>query len=475
MSRILMKNTAYFTAASIAQKVIAFVYFALIAKYLGVENTGSYFLATSMIMMLSVLEDIGLNSVIIREIAKMKDSASDWLSAVMGWKLITIPLTLVLVYFLPIWLGYNEEVTSLIRLGSIILVADTLSLSFYGVLRGMRRLRFESIGIFIAQLTIALVGSYFIITGKASVQILILALAAGSIVNMLYSGSIVFQKLGIASIIPRWDMGLKPVRMASAFFLAAIFTKVYSYIDTIVISKVLGETSVGIYAIAYKLTYSFQFLPLAFVAALYPSMSHAAHKPEILKKQLLHSYWYMFLLATPIVFGIWALAEPIVITFSSEEFLDAVPVLRTMIFVLYFIFLDFPIGSLLNATNRQAIKTTIMGISMAVNIVLNLILIPLIGIMGAAIAALVSLGMLFILDWIFSQSTIRIGIDELIREVWGILLAGGVMAGLVSALSTFVHFIILIPVGALIFIGILIITKSVDIRKMKDLLTGKVV
>ncbi len=442
---------------------------------MGVENTGSYFLATSIVVMLSVLEDIGLNSVIIREIAKKQEAASQWLSAVMGWKLITVPLTLILVYFLPLWLGYDQEVTSLIRFGSIILVADTLSLSFYGVLRGMRRLRFESIGIFLAQLTITIVGSIFILSGKATVQILVLALGAGSIVNMLYSGSVVFRKLGLRSIIPRWDMGLKPVKMASAFFLAAIFTKVYSYIDTIVISKVLGEASVGIYAIAYKLTYSFQFLPLAFVAALYPSMSHASHDSEALKRQLLQSYWYMFLLATPIVFGIWALAEPIVVTFSSEEFIDAVPVLRTMIFVLYFVFLDFPIGSLLNATNRQATKTAIMGVSMLVNIALNVILIPMIGIMGAAIAALCSLGLLFVLDWVFSQKTVRVRIFEFLSITWGILLAGLLMAFIVSSLSDSVHFVALIPLGAIIFFAVLILTKSIDIRKIHAILIGKVI
>ena len=51
------------------------------------------------------------------------------------------------------------------------------------------------------------------------------------------------------------------------FALAAIFVKIYSTTDALLLEFYLGESAVGMYSIAYKLTYAFQFFPMAFVAA----------------------------------------------------------------------------------------------------------------------------------------------------------------------------------------------------------------
>jgi len=46
----LAQNTLYLTLASVGQKAVAFLYFAMIARFMGVEDTGSYFLALAVIL-----------------------------------------------------------------------------------------------------------------------------------------------------------------------------------------------------------------------------------------------------------------------------------------------------------------------------------------------------------------------------------------------------------------------------------------
>ena len=58
------------------------------------------------------------------------------------------------------------------------------------------------------------------------------------------------------------------------FALAAIFAKIYAYMDTFLIKIFLGDEEVGFYSVAYKITFALQFIPLAFVAALYPAFSN---------------------------------------------------------------------------------------------------------------------------------------------------------------------------------------------------------
>jgi O-antigen/teichoic acid export membrane protein len=454
MTQRLAKNTFYLTLASIGQKAVAFLYFALIARLMGAEDTGAYFIALAIVTVIMVLDDIGMTSVLIRETAKKAEDAKMWCRTVMGIKVITMPITVVIAFFLPALMGYSNEVVLLVRIATLIMLADTLSLTFYGILRGLHRLKFESIGIFVGQISTATVGIFFLLSGQGTLPVLIGALAIGSIWNASFSAVQVVRRLGWKSLIPTYTLGWKPVKMAFAFFLAAVFVKIYSYTDSIILERVMGEEAVGFYSVAYKLTYAFQFLPLAFIAALYPTMSAQAKDPVALKKTLLKSFWYLMLLGAPIVFGVWSLAPEIITFFYSEQYLSSILPLQTLIFVLLFIFLDFPIGSLLNATDRQSIKTAIMGATMVVNVVGNLILIPRYEILGASIAAIISFVFMFGAGWIAARRVVDIRLVDLWSNIWHVLLAAILMAAVVVIVKAYMAFYFAIVLGAIVYVSL---------------------
>lgn len=465
----LAQNTLYLTLASVGQKTVAFLYFALIARFIGVEDTGAYFLALAIVMIILVLDDIGVTSVLIREVARKNDDAQLWSRTVLGIKCVTIPITLAAAFFVPELLNYSETVVTLVRIASIILIADTLSLSFYGILRGIQKLKYEALGLFVGQGITAIVGLTFLLTGIATLPLLIIALSTGSVWNMLFSASRVIKHAGWAALVPTWRFGWKPVKMAFAFFLAAAFVKVYSYADSVILERILNESAVGLYAVAYKLTYAFQFIPLAFVAALYPTMSaHSADKNR-LKRILLDALWYVSLIGAPIVFGIWAVAPEVIHLFYGTEFMGAALPLQILIFVLIFIFLDYPIGSLLNATDRQTIKTTIMGGTMVINVVVNLLLIPMYGVIGACIAALLSFIFMFTAGWIFACPAIGVTLLDLIRTTYKIFLGAILMALVVVFVKSFVHIFIAIAIGAAIYLAIIFATGAL---KKEHLIQG---
>jgi O-antigen/teichoic acid export membrane protein len=100
---------------------------------------------------------------------------------------------------------------------------------------------------------------------------------------------------------------------------------------------------------------------------------------------------------------------PVLVPFLyGEAYFTSVAILQVLAWVLIPIFLDFPIGSMLNATHRAAQKTSAMGIAMVINASMNWILIPEMGAIGAAWSALASfitlygLGVWFVrkeIDW----------------------------------------------------------------------------
>lgn len=459
-SQKLAKNTLLLTAASVGQKVIAFFYFALIARTIGVESTGAYFLALAMITTIGVVDDLGLTSVLIREVAKSPGRATEWLRNTIGVKLLAIPVTVAVALFVPSLFGFDGDTARLVQIAIFIMLADTVSLTFYGVLRGLHQLKYESMGIFVGQMLTAILGATFILTGHATLPLLIVALIVGSTWNAVFSIVHVVRRLGLVALRPTFSLGFAPLRAASAFFLAAVFVKIYSYVDSFTLQAVIGSAAVGLYSVAYKLTYAFQFLPLAFVGALYPTLAANAHDNKKLREVFLDAEWYMTLLATPIVFGIFALAPEIITFFYGIDYAGSAVPLSILIFVLLAIFLDFPIGSLLNATGKQSTKTVIMGLTMVINAVANIVLIPRMGVSGASVAAIMSFAFMFMAGWVMLPKELHLTVQDLVRRVGGLLLAGVVMAVTVLALKQFIPWALTIPVGACVFIALAFVTKS---------------
>lgn len=450
----LWRNTAWLTGATIGQKMIAFLYFTVIARTIGDAAIGAYALALALTTSIGVLDDLGMTSVLIREIAKEPKRAGEWLREVFGWKVVTMPITVVLAVIAPRLLGFSEEATVLTWVATVVMLADTISVTFYGVLRGLRTLAAEGVGMFVGQAVTTALGAVVLLSGQRELFWLIIALIAGSSWNVLWSGWHVARRLGWRVLVPQLRLRGAWPRLGSMFFLAGLLIKVSSYTDSLIINSSLGQGAVGDYNAAYKLTYAFQFLPMAFVGALYPAMSAAAQNVQELRRILLQAFRYVSLLAFPIVFGIFTLAPQIIGMFYGEDFKEAVPVLQTLIFVLPFIFLDFPLGSLLNATHRPQVKTGILAVATVVNVVGNLTLIPLFGIWGAAVAGLSSFATMMVLGYVAVARQIHLSVGETAAAVLPYAAAGLGMAAVVTMAEAVMPWVATIPVGAVVFLGL---------------------
>jgi O-antigen/teichoic acid export membrane protein len=281
-----------------------------------------------------------------------------------------------------------------ILIACLVMSCDAVSLVWYGVIRGKRDLRFEAIGMLIGQVCTAILAITAVELSWGAAG-LVFALLCGSAWNVGWS------------MWRAWKLGLWPngrdswslrrlIPAALPFALAGLFVKVYSFIDSLLLRHYDGFATVGQYAVANKLTYAFQFLPLTFAAALYPAMSsaHAEKDRASLERTLYGSLRLMMLVSIPLAAVISALSSTIILTFYKTTYSEAIIPLSILVWVLPALFLDFPVGSLLNATRRSFKKTIAMGITMVVNVGLNVWLIPRFGMLGASFTALISFWLL---------------------------------------------------------------------------------
>ncbi len=469
-----VRNTSYLVLAFVGQKVLTFVYFTLIARTVGVEGAGRYFLAVSFTTMFSIFVDLGLANVLVREVAKFPDKAKTLLANVLGIKVILAGLTVTAALITAHILNYHPQTTLMISIACAVMVLDSVHLVLYAAMRGFQNLKYEAIGVISGQSVTIVVGSFFLFTGMP-LQFLVVALLCGSSWNVVWAAWSLYRRFGV---LPAFRIDRAMARflwsVTIPFALAGIFSRVYSYIDSIMISKLISEGAVGLYGVAYKIAFAFQFLPMAFAAALYPAMSET-YVTDRKKLGLLVtvSLNYLMLIVVPIAFGVATLAQEFILLLYGPEFLGSVMPLQILMFSLIFAYLYWPGGSLLNATDRQALNTTVMGATMVLNIVLNALLIPRMGILGAAFAALAGNALLWSGAMFFARRVTRIDKRAFFKMAFKTLFAGVVMSAGLIALRDRMSIFVLVPFGALVYIGALFAVGGVtlkEIRAIRDIL-----
>ena len=453
-------NTSFFMVALGLQELLSFIYFTLLARTLGAEGTGQYFFAISFATMFSVLMDVGLTPVLIREVAKDKENGQKWFQQIFTLKIITGIITVLILVITDSVIFYSDAVRNLIYLTTAIVLIDSFTLLFYGYIRGRQSLKFESWGTIIFQLIIMVMGlSLMQITNN--VLVLLTVLFTASLFNLIFSGIILVKKFKVKfKLYYRQDFVKKIIAVTLPFALAAIFAKIYAYMDTFLLKMFLGDAEVGFYSIAYKITFALQFIPLAFVAALYPAFSsYFKNDYEQLKKVFAKAFNYLAFIALPVSFGVIALAEEIVAKLYTQEFSFSILPLQVLIVSIPFLFINFSLSSFLNATNRQKINTRNLGLVMALNVILNIIFIPRLGIWGASLASSLSTLLLFTLNL---TAVLRVTSfkAKLFKPLIGSLFSALIMFGVVLYMKDIIHWILSIIVGVIVYLVLMFITKT---------------
>ena len=465
------KNTSYFTLALVIQKIISFVYFSYIAVKIGPSSLGNYTFALFFTTILAVFIDLGISNILVREVAKFKEKNQQYFSAALSIK---IPLS-ILIYLASIilinLLENNILVRQLVYLASIVMVLDSFTLTFYAFLRGHHNLKYESIGTIIFQVLVAITG-VVIVNLTNDLRILILAILVASTFNFIYSGLLIRSKLKLKYLFSSNKEVLRSLLIITIpFALAGIFTRVYGYLDTVLLKQLIDETALGYYSIPYKITFSLQFIPMAFIASLYPAFSlYFLKSKELLNKTFHKSIIYLTIIVAPITFGIIGSAKPIILKVYTNTYEPSILPLQILMISLFFLFINFPLGSLLNACNREVRNTVHIGIVMVINIILNIILIPKFSYLGAAYASTISTIVMFGLQFYVAGQIIKLDVKYLLISLSKILVASLIMYYVLIYLLNFINFIILIYFSLLFVLKLL--TKN-DIKYFYQSLVKK--
>ena len=164
-------------------------------------------------------------------------------------------------------------------------------------------------------------------------------------------------------------------------------------IDQVMLKEMLNTKAVGVYAAAVKLCEAWYYVPIVITASLFPVIISSKQKSDTLYQQRMQKLydlmvWVSVTVAIPTTF----LADWIIVILYGNDYEASATVLRIYIWAGVFTFLGVASFKWLVTENLQRYSFYVLAIGAIINIGSNLLLVPIYGINGAAVATIISYG-----------------------------------------------------------------------------------
>lgn len=252
------------------------------------------------------------------------------------------------------------------------------------------------------------------------------------------------------------------LRRAMAFGLPLLFFEltniVLAFGDRVIILSLMGEDPLGHYTAAYNLSDTLQkFIMLPIALAVQPMyMRIWAEEGEAATQAFLSKAGAFFaLVATPAIFGVIAVREPLLTLLAGDEYKTAADVIPLAFggYLIYGSYAVLAAGLFIHKqTARLAVAT---AAACGANIALNLLLIPDMGIIGAALATAVSYTGLMLALTVLSFRTLRFPLPwGYVARVVGFGAAMYVSVRFIDAGSDALTLAARVVVGGVVFCGL---------------------
>ncbi|MDO8626336.1 MAG: flippase [Candidatus Magasanikbacteria bacterium] len=469
MTYSITQNTVYLTVASVLQKAISFVYFTIVARIIGVENTGQYFFALAFASVFAVVADFGMGPILTREMARTPERSERYVNNLLLSKLLFGAVAFIFIIGFANLLNYGSALKLLIYMAGVTMFFDNLQTVFYSTFRAHKNLKVEAVGLVVSQFLTLCFGTVALLS-RAPLVYLIASYTAASLIMVCYGAYMVKTRLHLKLNFEfDWSILRFFLKYSWAFAAAAILSRLYAYTDSIFISKILPPAHLGWWSVPYKIAFAWQFIPVAVATSLYPVFSRHFKDVEKIRETFIKAWRYLFMVVFPLALGIIAVARPLVLKLYGAEFEPSIIVLQVLMLSLIFGFLSFISGAVLNASNRQNTQTVLMGVALIVNVILNLLLLPRYGLVGAAWAALATNIILTVAGFMMCDRFLKFSYLAIFKLALRYLIPAVIMSVSTAKLIPVVTIFPAILISILLYGLLILITRGVLFSELKEL------
>lgn len=387
------KNTGWLMMGRVGSLLIKMLVSFAVTNYLGKGQNGVLNYANSFVIMFMAVAGLGLDSFIVRELVREPHRRNEILGTSLMLKLTAA--VGIIPFILLGFLIFPDEKTP---------VEYVFILSFTGVFQAFNiidawfqsqvQAKYIMYVNILGNIISAMIKLVFIWLGLPLIYFVSALLIDAILLALGYL--LTYRKQNYSIREWRFDRTLAVTLLKKSWPLmfAAVLVTIYMKIDQVMIGRILGTEALGIYSTVVPLSEVWYFIPMSIVGSVFPAIINArAESMDRYMRRLQNLYDLMV--------GI-SLSIAIFMTFASgfiydlvykPEFASGAPVLSLHVWAGIFVFLGVASGQYLINEGLTQLSLFRTAVGAVINILLNLILLPKMGIIGAAWATLIAYAM----------------------------------------------------------------------------------
>lgn len=380
-----------------------------LARYLGPQQFGLWNFAIAFTALFGTFATLGLDGIVVREIVKNPERQNEILGSAFGLKLIGGVVALLIALLSISLIRKGETLTLwLVGISAAGLIFQSVNIiDFYFQAKVQSRYTvYAANGAFVL---VTLVKIYLLLTSAPLIAFAWVGLGEIALTAIFLLIAYQFNHHNMREWHYKKDVARNLLMESWPLIISSVAVMIYMRIDQIMIGQMLGDEEVGWYSAAIKISEVWYFIPMAIVSSVFPAIIDAKKKSEALYYQRLQKlYNLMVILSLTVAIPMTFLADWMMELLFGREYILAGPVLSISIWCGLFASLSVASGKwfISEGYTVLALKRNLYGAML--NIVLNYYLIPIFGMLGAALSTLVSFSLAAYVSDIFSKKTRRV-------------------------------------------------------------------
>jgi len=452
----------------------------ILARILDPDGYGLLFLALSVCGVLRIFAKLGIGKSTGKYIATYKEKNPEQIPNILKFGLVLncslILLVSIMIYFFHDFIAQavgEPDLSPFILLGALYVAFSALNYYCRRTLQGFESIKASSISKIVKSVVKFILSIILVLLGYGAIGAFmghILGLVAASIIGISF---LYFQHYQNQISVPI-EPGLRKriLEYSLPITLTSTSANIDRNLDTILVGFFIGPMAVAFYTVG-KQVISFIETPVSALGfSLSPSYEsqRAQGNPDVAAKIYEEGMVHTLLLYIPASAGLIIISEPFVLLIFGEEYLGAVSVLQVLAVYAVFLAMVKITGSGLDFLGKAKQRSIIRAITTILNVILNLILIPTLGVVGAAIATLISYSIYSLSNVYLMHAELPINSRYLLSSISKIILITLVMAisvySVISYANSVPTLISTICLGIIIWAVLGYIVDLIDIKKI---------
>jgi O-antigen/teichoic acid export membrane protein len=461
-------NTVLQFAARGLLTAIGLLVFGVVTRHLGTAGYGAYSLVLAFIPLFTSLADLGVTTIAVREIARRPEERPRILGTVMTVKAVFAAAAALLLLVLIPLLPYEHELRIALAIALVGLLLHVLASVPSVVFQSLLRLDLQ-VAVDLATGLVNLVLVLAAVALGGGLHALVLAWVASVGVGCALAFALAIRH---ASVRPRFDreLGSLLLRRSLPLGLVLVVGTIHFRVDAVLLSLLRPIHDVGVYNAAFRFLEQVLVAPALFITAIFPVLAgYVGRGDPRLAATAQKALTFLLLMGMPVAVGGFILARPIVTLVAGAGFEEAVTPLRILVVVIVVHFANALVTTLLIAYDRQGRLLVASIFVVALNVLLNLVLIPRYGYNGAAVATVISstAGVAVFMFWALRYASFRIDWAAALR-----IGMASVAMGAVAISASGWPLAVPIAAGAAVYVVLVFALRVVGRRDLDVLLRG---